>query len=155
MDGEHQTERKNMRFLVLVARILFSAIFILASLSLFASETIEYAASRGVPWANISVPLAGILALAGGISVLLGYHAKIGGLLLVLFLIPVTLFIHNFWTYSNLEDIQNQWIMFMKNVSILGGAILISYFGAGPYSLDSFRRKYARHHRPHIARKAA
>jgi putative oxidoreductase len=27
--------------------------------------------------------------------------------------------------------------MFMKNLSIMGGALLIAYFGAGPMSLDA------------------
>jgi putative oxidoreductase len=104
------------------------------------SETIAYAASQGIPMASVAVPLSGVLALAGGLSILLGYHAKIGGWLIALFLIGVTPMMHNFWAVSDPMMHQMQMIMFMKNMSMLGGALLISQFGAGPWSLDARRR---------------
>jgi putative oxidoreductase len=69
----------------------------------------------------------------------LGYHAKIGAWLIVLFLVPVTLTMHNFWAVHDPMIAQIQMIMFMKNVSTPGGALLISEFGAGPFSLDARR----------------
>jgi putative oxidoreductase len=83
------------------------------------------------------VPVSGILALIGALSILLGYRAKIGAWLLVLFLIPVTLTMHKFWGVSDPTAAQMQMAMFMKNVSMLGGALLITQFGAGPWSLDA------------------
>ena len=80
-------------------------------------------------------------ALAGGLSILLGYLAKIGTWLIVLFLVPVTLMMHIFWTVSDPMAAQVQMIMFMKNVSMLGAALLISQFGAGPFSLDRRRSR--------------
>src|SRR5712664_3854667 len=69
----------------------------------------------------------------------IGYRAKLGAWLIVLFLIPVTLMMHKFWTVSDPMMAQIQMVMFMKNVSMLGGALLISQFGAGPFSLDARR----------------
>jgi putative oxidoreductase len=103
----------------------------------FNKQTIGYAASQGVPLASIAVPLSGVLAIVGGLSILLGYRAKLGAWLIVLFLIPVTLMMHKFWTVSDPMMAQIQMVMFMKNVSMLGGALLISHFGAGPISLDA------------------
>jgi putative oxidoreductase len=57
----------------------------------------------------------------------------------VFFLVPVTLMMHKFWLVQDPMMARIQMILFMKNVSILGGALLISQFGAGPFSLD-FRR---------------
>ncbi len=57
---------------VLIGRILYATIFLMAAPGHFSAQTIGYAASQGVPLANIAVPLSGILALAGGLSVLLG-----------------------------------------------------------------------------------
>jgi putative oxidoreductase len=102
----------------------------------FSSKTIAYAASQGVPLASIAVPLSGVLALAGGLSILLGFRARIGAWLLVAFLAAVTPMMHNFWTVTDPMMHQMQFIMFMKNVSMLGGALLITQFGAGPWSLD-------------------
>jgi putative oxidoreductase len=69
----------------------------------------------------------------------LGYRARLGAWLIVLFLVPVTLAMHNFWAVKDPMMAQMQMIMFMKNVSMLGGALLITQFGAGPLSLDAHR----------------
>jgi putative oxidoreductase len=82
-----------------------------------------------------------VVAIADGLSILLGYRAKLGAWLIVLFLIPVTLMLHKFWTVQDPMMAQIQMILFMKNVSMLGGALLISQFGAGPFSLDARRSR--------------
>jgi putative oxidoreductase len=126
---------------VVLGRLFFALIFLFAAPNHFAKQTIAFAASQGVPLAWIAVPLSGVLAIAGGLSILLGYRAKIGAWLIVLFLIPVTLMMHKFWTVTDPMMAQIQMILFMKNVSILGGALLISRFGAGPFSLDARRSR--------------
>jgi putative oxidoreductase len=124
----------------LLGRFLFVLIFLLSGPMNFSSQTIAYAASQGVPLASIAVPFSGILALAGGLSILLGYRAKIGAWLLVLFLGGVTPMLHNFWAVTDPMMHQMQFIMFMKNLSMLGGALFVSQFGAGPWSLDARRK---------------
>jgi putative oxidoreductase len=126
--------------IVLLGRFLFALIFLMAAPTLFTGQTIAYAASQGVPLASIAVPFSGVLALAGGLSILLGYRAKIGAWLLVLFLAAVTPMMHNFWTVTDPMMHQMQLIMFMKNISMLGGALLITQLGAGPWSLDARRK---------------
>jgi putative oxidoreductase len=128
-------------YVALAGRGLFSLIFILAALGHFSKQTIEFAASHGVPLASLAVPLSGLLSLAGGLSVLLGYRAKVGAWLLVLFLVPVTLAMHPFWAVHDPMMAQMQQAMFMKNLSMLGGALFISQVGAGPLSLDARRGK--------------
>jgi putative oxidoreductase len=122
---------------VLVARILFALIFVMAGPNHFASGTIAYAASQGVPLASIAVPFSGLLAILGGLSIILGFRAKIGAWLIVLFLIGITPTMHKFWTVSDPMMHQMQMIMFMKNLAMLGGALLITQFGSGPLSLDN------------------
>jgi putative oxidoreductase len=125
--------------LVLAGRLLYALIFMLAGMGHFSKQTIGYAASQGVPLASVAVPLSGVLAAAGGLSILLGYRAKLGAWLIVLFLVPVTLMLHRFWGVPDPMMAQMQQVMFMKNVSMLGGALLISQLGAGPWSLDARR----------------
>ena len=103
-------------------------------------QTIAYAASRGVPLAFLAVPFSGLLALAGGLSILLGYRARMGAWLIVLFLVGVTPMMHNFWSVTDPMIYQMQMVMFMKNVSMLGGALVVSQLGSGPWSLDSRRK---------------
>ena len=121
----------------LLGRFLFVLIFLMSSPMHFFRQTIAYAASQGVPFASIAVPLSGLIAFAGGLSVLLGYRARIGAWLLVLFLAAVTPMLHNFWTVADPMMHQLQFIMFMKNLSMMGGALFISQTGAGPWSLDA------------------
>ncbi len=126
---------------VLLGRFLFVLIFLMSGPRHFSSQVIGYAASQGVPLASILVPLSGVLALVGGLSILLGYRAKIGAWLIALFLVPVTLMLHKFWGISDPMMAQMQMVMFMKNVSMLGGALLISQLGAGTFSLDARRSR--------------
>jgi putative oxidoreductase len=124
---------------VVLGRFLFVLIFLMSGPFHFSKQEVAYAVTQGVPLASILVPFSGVMAFAGGLSILLGYRAKLGAWLLVLFLVPVTLMMHNFWAVHDPMMAQVHMAMFMKNVSMLGGALLISQFGAGPFSLDARR----------------
>lgn len=128
-----------LRYLVPAGRALFAAIFLTAGLTHFSSTPIDYATQMGLPFAWLMVPLSGVIALAGGLSIVLGYRARLGAGLIILFLVPVTVTMHAFWKIEDPMMAQIDQAMFMKNVSILGGALLIAYFGAGPVSLDGRR----------------
>src|SRR5713101_7834840 len=134
-----ETRSISKEAIVPLGRFLFALIFVLSGVNNFSRQAIGYAASQGVPLASLLVPLSGILALAGGLSILLGYHARLGAWLLVLFLVPVTAVMHNFWVVKDPMMAQMQQAMFFKNLSLLGGSLLIAYFGAGPLSLDARR----------------
>ena len=123
--------------IALLGRVFFALIFLLSGPNHFASQTIAYAASQGVPMASIAVPFSGVLALLGALSIAFGYRVRVGAWLIVLFLIGVTPLMHNFWAVSDPTMHMMQFIMFMKNLSMLGGALLLTQLGAGPWSLDS------------------
>jgi putative oxidoreductase len=125
---------------VLLGRLLLVLIFLSAAPRNFLSQTAAYVASQGVPLASIFVPLSGIVSLVGALLVLLGYHGKIGAWLLVLFLVCVTPTMHKFWGITDPTKHQLQYIMFMKNLSMLGGALFISQAGTGPWSLERPRK---------------
>jgi len=129
-------------FMAPLGRALLSAIFILYGFPHFTAPTIGYAAHHGVPAAGILVPFSGVMAIVGGVSILLGYHAKAGAWLLIVFLLVVTPVMHNFWMVSDPGLRALQQGMFMKNLAMMGGAILVAYCGAGPWSVDwSVRRR--------------
>jgi putative oxidoreductase len=126
--------------LALLGRFLFVLIFLMSGPRHFLSQTIAYAAAQGVPLASIAVPFSGVLAIAGALSILLGYRARIGAWFIILFLVGVTPMMHKFWAVADPMMYQMQFVMFMKNVSMLGGALFISQLGAGPWSLDARRK---------------
>lgn len=120
-----------------VGRFLYALMFLLSAPGHFQQSTIDYATGHGVPMANVLVPFSGLMILVGGLSLVLGYKARIGALLIILFLIPVTLVMHDFWNLADPLQVMFQRAMFMKNTSMLGAALLLFYFGSGPLSLDN------------------
>lgn len=128
-----------LAFVVPVGRLLFSLMFLNTLTGHFSSQGIQYAASQGVPAAQILVPLSGVIAIVGALMIVIGFKARIGAWLIVAFLVPVTLMMHAFWAVDDPMMRQMQQIHFLKNLSMLGAALLITYFGAGPYSVDEKR----------------
>jgi putative oxidoreductase len=126
-----------MRAIAPVGRVLFALIFVASVIGHFSEAEIAQAAAHGVPLATILVPLSGIIAFAGGVSIMLGYRARFGALLLLVFLVPVTLVMHKFWGIPDPQMAMMQKINFMKNTSLIGACLLVMYHGSGPYSLDS------------------
>jgi putative oxidoreductase len=89
-----------------------------------------------MPYTSLFLFGAIIFELAGSVLVILGYYARFGALLLVIFLIPTTIIFH-----TNFED-PNQIIHFMKNLSMFGGCLVLLGMGPGRFSLDYiFRRR--------------
>ncbi len=125
-----------MKVVFLIGRILFSMIFIVKPLEHFSGQLIDHADSMGVPMSGVMVPVWGVLALLGGLSILLGFRAKIGALLIVIFLLPTTFYMHPFWTSETTFAQMMQGYCFWKNLALMGGALMITYFGSGPLSLS-------------------
>ena len=117
-----------MKYTVLLGRILYSLIFLNSGLFHFSGMAVGYASSQGVPLASFLVPFSGVMAIVGGLLIVLGYKAKWGAWLIVAFLIPVTFMMHAFWKETDPMQKQMQMAMFLKNISMLGGAFLITWF---------------------------
>lgn len=117
----------NMGFFLLLARILFSAIFIQSGFGhiMNAGEMGEYAQNKNVPLPKVAVFVTGVMILLGGISILLGLWVNIGAWLLIVFLLPTAFIMHDFWTVEDPMDQQNEQIHFMKDIALAGGAFLI------------------------------
>ncbi|MGZ3866315.1 MAG: DoxX family protein [Bacteroidia bacterium] len=125
-----------MRYISLLGRIFYSLIFLLTIASHFKKETIAHAANQGVPFADFLVPASAVIAFMGGYSIVVGYYARYGAWLIVIFLIPVTFYMHAFWNETDPAHKMMQMAQFMKNTSLLGAALMITYLGVGPLSWD-------------------
>ena len=86
--------------------------------------------------AQFLVPVGGVIAFLGGLSILLGYKAKIGAWLLIIFLVPTTFMMHKFWLSEDFFSNMMHQYCFFKNASLLGAALMIACVGSGPLSLD-------------------
>ncbi|MEF8816447.1 MAG: DoxX family protein [Salinibacter sp.] len=114
-----------------VARALLGLIFVASGANKVAAfeGTQQYMAEYGMPATALLLGGAIVVEVAGGLSVILGYKSRIGAAALILFLIPATLIFHTDFSQ------QTQVIMFLKNLSIMGGLLLLMAHGPGPYSL--------------------
>jgi putative oxidoreductase len=121
----------------LVGRILLAAIFVISGFGKIGGfeGTAGYIASKGLPMPQVLAALTIALELGGGILLIIGFKARWVALLFFLWLIPTTFIFHKFWGIDAAQA-QAQMINFLKNVSIMGGMLLLFAFGPGAYSLD-------------------
>ncbi|MCM2277665.1 MAG: DoxX family protein [Oligoflexia bacterium] len=128
--------------LALAGRILLGAIFIISGLSKIPSwgVALQMIASKQLPLPELLLGLATVVEIGAGVALLLGWRARGAAVLLFLYLVPVTLFFHNFWSYSGGERTL-QLIMFLKNLSIMGGMLGVAANGPGLYSIDGRRAR--------------
>jgi putative oxidoreductase len=118
----------------MTGRVLMSAIFLMAGIGKLGAyaATQGYMDSMGVP--GTLLPLVILLELGGGLAVLLGWQTRISAFLLAGFCIVSALIFH-----ANLGD-QMQSILFMKNLAMAGGFLLMVAGGAGAWSVDARRQ---------------
>jgi len=128
-----------------VGRVLLCAVFFAAALGCTTPNpegVAQVVAGHGLlssRWAAIG----GIcLLLVGGVSVMVGYKARIGATFLLLFLGATTYFFHgiSFWTLINAQARQEQVIFLLTNLSLMGAMLFLIANGPGRMSLDARRR---------------
>jgi len=131
------------RYGTLAARVLMSQIFIISGIMkiLDPAGTAAQMEGRGMFWVPFFLWAAVAVELGGGMSLLVGYKARFGALLLFLFLIPVTLTFHNWWTYLDPKEQHVNMLFFLHNLTLMGGLLLAMTFGPGPLSIDLWRRR--------------
>ena len=131
-----------MDWVFLAGRILLALLFVLSGVAHWTKRAmmVPYTKQAGVPFAELLVPLTGVMILAGGIGVAFGIWGDLAALLLVAFLVPTTFLMHRFWGVADPMMAQNQMILFWKNIVMAGAALMFYYFATmypepWPYSL--------------------
>lgn len=121
----------------LIARVLLAAIFLMSGMGKIFDfgGTARHMESQGMVLAPLFLVGAILLELAGGLSLLSGWWSRFGAVALIIFLVPATLIFHDFWQFEG-DARRLQQIMFLKNVAIAGGLLLIVAYGPGGLALD-------------------
>ena len=124
-------------FFSLTGRILLVLIFLNSGIGKIGNfeGTAQYMAQFGMPFPSFFLFGAILFELFGSLCILLGYFTRFGALLILIFLIPTTFIFH-----TDFGD-RIQMIMFMKNVSMFGGCLILFATGPGRLSLDYLIRK--------------
>ncbi len=127
-----------MEILLVIGRVLFAAIFLVSGIGHLtqADGMSQYATSKGVPAAKAGVIGSGLLAIVGALMLALGVYPDLGALLLIVFLLPVTFFMHAFWKETDPQAKQLENISFMKNLALIGAALVMLVLFA-EYGVDA------------------
>ena len=120
---------------VLAARLLLSILFIFAGFGKLADigGTAGWFGSIGLPLPTVAAVVVGLLEFFGGLAILVGFKTRIAAIAIAVFTIAATLVAH-----TNFAD-QIQLLMFLKNLSITGGLLVLATFGPGALSIDARR----------------
>lgn len=127
---------------LLVGRVLLALMFVTAGFSKLTGleGTAGYIASVGLPAPMLLSVAAGVLELVAGVLIIVGWQARWAALALALFTVVASVLFHNYWAKPADKAFMEQ-LMFMKNMSITGGLLVLFAFGAGALSLDARRAK--------------
>ncbi|MFE3324305.1 DoxX family protein [Streptomyces sp. NPDC059176] len=127
-----------MDVLVLIGRILFVLLFLASAMGHLTQTKAmgAYAAAKGLPAPVPATVLSGLVMLAGSVSVVLGIWADLGALLLAVFLFPTAVLMHAFWKETDPQTRQTEQVMFLKDVSLGGAALmLVAFFSYAGHDL--------------------
>jgi len=121
-----------------VGRTLLVLIFLISGFNKIGGfeGTAGYMESKGIPLASLALVITIIIEIGGAAMIAAGYRARLAAAVIFLWMIPVTFIFHAFWSVPQ-EQMQTQFIMFFKNIAMMGGLLLIMGLGSGPKSLKA------------------
>lgn len=125
----------------LIGRLLIALMFILAGIGKIGgfAGVAGYIGSKGLPLPQLLAVGTIVLEIVAGLALLVGFKTRWAAAALAAFTVLATLLFHNYWAMPA-EQQQVQQLMFMKNLAIVGGLLMITVLGAGGLSVDSRRR---------------
>ena len=125
-------------YVSVVGRLLLALMFILSGFGKLGNieGTAAFIASGGLPAPTALAAAVGALELFGGLALVVGYQVRLAGLALALFTLAASVVFHAWWSAPADQQFVTQ-LLFMKNISVAGGMLLVSALGAGPLSIDA------------------
>lgn len=122
---------------ILAARVLLMVLFVMFGWSKLTgfSGTVAYMTASGAPVPELSAVIAVVMELVVGIALLVGFYTRPLALLLALYTLGTAIIGHHYWNMTGAMQYDNM-IHFYKNISIIGGLLLLCVTGAGKYSID-------------------
>ena len=128
--------------LLLLGRVALGAIFVKSGIQKLLALTAFAAvlSSRGVPEAWTWAVIGATVEFVGGILIVTGFKTRFASLLMILFVIVATAISHRSWAVTDAAR-RTQESQFFKNLSIIGGFVLLFVTGSGRFGLDSLLRR--------------
>jgi len=137
-----------MKEIFVIGRVILGSYFLYSGFHHFTATRMmaHFAHLKGVPMPEAAVLGAGILLMIAGLSLLLGFAPKVGIAAAALFLVPVTLMMHQFWKEEGAARTADL-INFTKNFGLLGAVLMLAAVPE-PWPLSVDQRWSFRHRRP-------
>ena len=107
--------------------------------------TIALMQDKAIPAPAVSLFVALSAMILGGLSLLTGFKTKVGALLLFAFTIASTLLLHNYWQLADAAERMADYQLFIRNVAIAGGLLLLLGIGPGRFAVDNSGRRGHEH----------
>jgi len=116
-----------MPALLIIGRILFGGFFIYSGFNHLVNTNMlaGYAKSKKVPWPIVAVIISGLVILFGGLGVLLWLYVRLALTFIIIFLLLVSLTMHNFWAETETEGKMGDMVNFTKNMALIGAALMM------------------------------
>jgi len=124
--------------IALIGRVLLAFMFVYSGFGKIGGfeRTAANIASKGLPLPEIGAAIAIAIELGAGLMLAFGWKTRCAAVAIAVFTLAASIFFHNFWTMADAAAAGTNKIMFLKNITIIGGMLMVVAFGPGRYSLD-------------------
>jgi len=126
----------------LIGRIAIAALFLPAGIQklMEIQGTTEYFGSLGIPAFTVVVWIVIAIEIFGSLALILGYKTSLVAIGLAIFTLGASIVGHPFWAAPQ-DAIFIAQLLFVKNIAVLGGLLVLASSGSGSFSLDSRNSK--------------
>ncbi len=128
----------NQNATALVGRILLALMFLIAGIGKIGAGfagTVGYISSVGLPQPQLAAVGAIIVEIVGALALIVGWKTRWAALALAIFTVAAALLFHNYWSMPADQQMMQQ-IIFMKNLAVAGGLLMLAVAGPGAWSVD-------------------
>ena len=127
----------NQNAMALVGRVLLALMFLLSGIGKIGGfeGTVGYISSVGLPLPSVLAAGALVLEIVAGIALIIGYKTRWAALALALFTLVAAFLFHNYWAMPAGQQMMQQ-IIFLKNLAVTGGLLMLTMAGPGAWSVD-------------------
>ena len=128
--------------LALAGRLLMAWLFLPAGIGKLTgfAGTVGYISSAGLPMPQLGAVVALVVEIVGGLALIAGFGTRLAAIVLAAFTLGASFFFHAYWAVPA-DQQMIPYLLFYKNIAVIGGLLTIAAWGPGAWSVDARRGK--------------